>query len=99
MELKTLKQIWTEVSEKYIKGDLEGVKMDITFDQAISEAIIRQAVKFSLFRVQHNVSCNCQIDWVDPYDYSAGHNGITGGIDQESITELEDTIINILTVK
>jgi hypothetical protein len=28
-----------------------------------------------------------KIDWVDPYDYSAGHNGTKGDIDRESIPD------------
>ena len=35
--------------------------------------------------IKKNITHDIRIDWVDPYDYSAGHNGITGDIDYKSI--------------
>ena len=40
-----------------------------------------QALKIASEEVYHDI----QIDWCDPYDYSAGHNGIKGVIAKESI--------------
>jgi hypothetical protein len=42
---------------------------------------VQAALKAASEKVYHNID----IDWVDKYDYSAGHNGLTGSIDIDSI--------------
>lgn len=44
---------------------------------------VEQALKTASEEATHSV----EIDWMDPYDYSAGHNGIKGGVDKYSILE------------
>jgi len=38
--------------------------------------------------ISEQATHNCHIDWVDPYDYSAGLNGMKGDIDREEILEI-----------
>lgn len=67
---------------KYRRGDdaVESYNVErlmIEFAKLHVEAALKEASE----EVCHDI----QIDWCDPYDYSAGHNGIKGDIDKKSI--------------
>lgn len=75
----TAEEFLLENNEKLLKGlsRLELNKLLIEF----AKLHVEQALKIASEQVYHDI----QIDWCDPYDYSAGHNGIKGDIDKESI--------------
>ena len=59
---------------------------------SIQETVVILSKQFAKYHVEQalkaaseNVRDNIEIDWIDPYDYSAGHNGIKGEIDKDSI--------------
>lgn len=61
------------------------------------EAIIKAMKEYAIAMCEEqkkecaeNATCNCHIDYVDPYDYSAGHNGMAGDIDKQSILETKN---------
>jgi len=56
---------------------------DVTKEDLIEFAKLH--VEAALKKASEEVHHNIDIDWVDPYDYSAGHNGLKGRIDLDSI--------------
>ena len=50
---------------------------------------MKQAVNEAIQECADNVECDHRIDYVDDFDYSAGHNGMVGDIDKDSILNLK----------
>jgi hypothetical protein len=65
------------LDEKVKENDVLVIDVMIEFAKLHVEAALKAASE----EVYHNID----IDWVDRYDYSADHNGLTGSIDIDSI--------------
>lgn len=88
MEIKSAKEI---INQKlYITDDGEPNSVHDSIESVV-EAMQEYAKQF-IDLAAEEVTCDCRIDYVNDYDYSAGHNGMTGGIDKESILEIKQLI-------
>ncbi|KIO75597.1 hypothetical protein TH53_19865 [Pedobacter lusitanus] len=94
MVIESLEQIKERVRISLKTLDLQDQETeDRLYHHTVLKIFTIQAVKYTLYKASSEVSCSHEIDYVDHYDYSAGHNGMTGEIDKESITGLEVDIL------
>lgn len=77
MEIKTAEEIYEEHGCSKKSEILEAMKK-------YAEQFIDLAAE--------EAYCTCEIDWNDFHDFSAGHNGIKGELQKESILEIKKQI-------
>lgn len=69
---------------------IDDMGYSLTLCKNIEDVMIEFAklhVQKAVEKICEDVYHNVEIDWIDYHDFSAGHNGIKGDIDYDSIKE------------